>query len=96
MAKQWNELIADSGRLAQEAQRFIGAATAWLLTGGLALGRGVTELALSILISFFLFRDGVALRGRLRAGIERIAGPRGDHLLVIAVNTVKRNSPTQK
>ena len=89
IATQWNELLGDSERLAQEAQRFIATATAWLLTGGLALGRGVTELALSILISFFLFRDGVALRGRLRAGIERIAGPRGDHLLVIAGNTIR-------
>jgi predicted PurR-regulated permease PerM len=89
IAGQWNALTADSERLAQEAQRFIGSASAWLLTGGLALGRGVTELALSILISFFLFRDGVALRGRLRAGLERIAGPRGDHLLLLAVNTVR-------
>jgi predicted PurR-regulated permease PerM len=89
VAAQWNALAADSGRLAQEAQRFIGSATGYLLSGGLALGRGVTELALSILISFFLYRDGVTLRVRLRAGIERIAGPRGDHLLVIAGNTVK-------
>jgi predicted PurR-regulated permease PerM len=88
-AAQWTELASDSQRLAQEAQRFIGAATAWLLTGGLALGRGVTELALSILISFFLFRDGFELRSRMRAGVERIAGSRGEHLLVLAGNTVR-------
>ena len=73
----------------EEAQRCIEPASTWLLTGGLALGRGVTELALSILISFFLFRDGVALGDRLRAGAERIAGSRGDHLLALAVNTIR-------
>ena len=88
-AAYWRALAGDSQRLLAEVQRFIEPATTWLLTSGLAVGRGVVELAVSLLIAFFFFRDGVALRTRLRAGVERIAGPRGEHLLDVAVGTVR-------
>ena len=47
------------------------------------------QLALSIFIAFFLFRDGVAAAGRLTAAVDRIGGERGRHLLVVAGNTVR-------
>ncbi len=86
---QWSALAGDSQRLIAQVQRFIEPTTTWILTGGLALGRGIAELVASILIAFFLFRDGGALAPRLRAGVERIAGPRGDHLLELAASTVR-------
>ncbi|HEY4139633.1 MAG TPA: AI-2E family transporter, partial [Casimicrobiaceae bacterium] len=46
-------------------------------------------LALSILIAFFLFRDGDEIIGRLRAGIARIAGDHGGRLANVAVGTVR-------
>lgn len=88
-ASQWRVLAGDSQRLIEQVQRFIEPTTTWLLTGGLALGRGIAELVASILIAFFFFRDGGALAPRLRAGVERLAGPRGDHLLELAANTVR-------
>jgi predicted PurR-regulated permease PerM len=88
-ANQWRVLAGDSERLFSQLRSFIEPTTTWLLTGGLALGRGIAELMLSILIAFFLFRDGGALAPRLRAGVERIAGARGDHLLELAANTVR-------
>ena len=72
-----------------EAQRFIEPVSSWLLRAGLALGRGLLELALSIFIAFFLFRDGVAAAERLTTGVERIGGERGKHLLTVAGNTVR-------
>jgi len=53
------------------------------------LGQGVVELAVSILIAFFLYRDGVALARRVRAGAVRIAGPRAEHLVQTAVDTIR-------
>ena len=88
-AEYWRNLAADTARLWEEAQRFIEPVSLWLLKIGLALGAGVVELALSIFIAFFLFRDGVHLGQRLTAAIERIGGERGGHLLTVAGKTVR-------
>ena len=88
-AEYWRNLAADTARLWEEAQRFIEPVSLWLLKIGLALGAGVVELALSIFIAFFLFRDGIHLGQRLTAAIERIGGERGGHLLTVAGKTVR-------
>ena len=85
----WQNLEADTAKLWTEAQRFIEPVSSWLLRVGLVLGAGVFELALSIFIAFFLFRDGVAIGQRLAAVIERIGGKRGGHLLTVAGKTVR-------
>ena len=89
ISNYWITLASDSARLLQEAQRFIEPATTWLLSSGLVVGKGMMELALSILISFFLFRDGVLISRRFRAGATRIAGARAEHLVAVAINTVR-------
>jgi predicted PurR-regulated permease PerM len=85
----WQSLAADTTKLWKEAQRFLEPVSAWLLKVGFALGRGLLELALSIFIAFFLFRDGLSVAGRLITGAERIGGERGRHLLTVAGNTVR-------
>ncbi len=85
----WQSLAADTSKLWTESQRLIEPASSWLLKGGLALGGGVIQLAFSIFIAFFLFRDGVAVGGRLTHAVERIGGERGKHLLEVAGNTVR-------
>jgi predicted PurR-regulated permease PerM len=55
---------------------------------GLALGQGLLYLGLSVLVSFFLYRDGTQVAARVRAGMERIAGAGAHHLLEVAGNTV--------
>ena len=88
-ADYWQSLAADSSQLLAAAKRLIQPVSGWLLNVGLALGRGLLELALSILIAFFLFRDGGKAAERLSAAVERIAGERGQHLLAVAGNTVR-------
>ena len=85
----WQSLAADTSKIWPEAQRLIEPASAWLLKGGLALGGGLIQLALSIFIAFFFFRDGVSMAGRLTHAVERIGGERGKHLLTVAGNTVR-------
>ena len=85
----WRSLASDTAKFWAEAQRFIEPVTAWLLRAGLALGAGLLQLALSIFIAFFLFRDGAALAERLTTAVERIAGDRGKHLLIVASKTVR-------
>ena len=88
-AEYWQSMAADTSKLWTEIQRIIEPASAWLLRGGLALGGGLIQLAMSIFIAFFLFRDGIAFGGFLTAAIERIAGERGKYLLTLAGKTVR-------
>jgi predicted PurR-regulated permease PerM len=55
---------------------------------GAALGHGVLEISLSLLIGFFLYRDGDSIAARLDNAVVRIAGQRGMRLLDIAAVTV--------
>ncbi len=85
----WVEATHDSARLIQDAKTLIEPASELFLSGGVKLGRGLMELVLSVLIAFFLFRDGVALAQALRTAVNRIAGERGGHLLQVAGSTVR-------
>src|SRR5213083_915792 len=50
---------------------------------------GLLELALSILIAFFLFRNGESAAEQLGVIIERVAGVRGRRLLTLSGSTVR-------
>jgi predicted PurR-regulated permease PerM len=89
IVEYWQSLAADTSKLWTDAQRFIEPVSAWLLKGGLVLGGGLIQLALSIFIAFFLFRDGAAAGGLFATAVERIAGERGGHLLTLAGKTVR-------
>ncbi|HVM47992.1 MAG TPA: AI-2E family transporter [Candidatus Acidoferrum sp.] len=88
-AAYWESMASDTAKLWTQAQPVIEQVGSWLLVVGLALGRGVLQLALSIFVAFFLFRDGLAAAARLTAGVVRIGGERGRHLLEVAGNTVR-------
>jgi predicted PurR-regulated permease PerM len=85
----WQNLSADTAKLWTDGQRLIEPVSAWLLKGGLAFGGGLIQLALSIFIAFFLFRDGVAVGQRVTGMVNRVGGERGGHLLAIAGKTVR-------
>jgi predicted PurR-regulated permease PerM len=85
----WIEVGQDSARLLQDAKRFLEPATAGLLKTGLLLGQGLVQLTLSILISFFLFRDGLSLAERLTSTVARLGGERGKQLLDVAGKTIR-------
>jgi predicted PurR-regulated permease PerM len=85
----WQSMAKDTRKLWQAAQPYVQRVSEWLLKGGLALGGGLAELALSVFIAFFLFRNGPSIAERLNTAVERIGGPRGQHLLTVAGNTVR-------
>jgi len=88
-AERWQSLAMDHTKLIEVSKRFIEPVGTGLLLAGVAIGGGLLQLALSILIAFFLFRDGLAVAERLTTGIQRIGGERGMHLLEVAGNTVR-------
>lgn len=85
----WKSLAHNSPRLLAEIKKISEPAMAWLLSGSLTLGRGILQMALSILITFFFFRDGVSVAGKLSAMVYRIGGHRALHLLDVAGSTVR-------
>jgi len=50
---------------------------------GKALGHGVVEISLSLVVCFFLYRDGDKAAARLETAAHRIAGDRGRRLLEV-------------
>lgn len=79
----------DQSRLVNALRQVIKWARSWLPRLGLAIGRGVTEVTLSVFIVFFILRDGATAADRLTTGVDRIAGDRGKRLLEVAGQTVR-------
>ena len=88
-AAYWSGMAHDTPRLLAELRKYIEPARRIALASGVTVGGALLQLALSILIAFFLFRDGDEITGRLRAGIARIAGDHGGRLASVAVGTVR-------
>ncbi len=88
-SEYWRSLAMDNAKLVEAAKRLLELISGSLLVASLAITRGLFELALSIFIAFFLFRDGVAVAARLTKAVERIGGERGNHLLEVAGKTVR-------
>jgi predicted PurR-regulated permease PerM len=87
--ESWQNLAGDTGKLLAQLKERIPMVSGWLLRGGLKLGQGLLEMALSIFIAFFLFRDGVSIAEGLNTGMARVAGDRGVRLLAVAGKTVR-------
>jgi predicted PurR-regulated permease PerM len=79
----------DSEKFMALLRRLIEPATAHLVGVGLAIAGGLIRVALSLLICFFLFRNGATMAQRLSAGISRIGGARAEYLLNLAGLTVR-------
>src|SRR5438046_5637740 len=88
-AAYWSCMAHDAPRLLSELSKYIEPARRIALASGVTVAGALLQLALSILIAFFFFRDGDEIVGRLRTGIARIAGDHGGHLAGVAVGTVR-------
>jgi predicted PurR-regulated permease PerM len=80
---------ADSSHAVALLGRFLAWARSWLISAGLAVGQGVTEVLVSAFLAFFFLRDAPELAERLAVSGERLAGARGRHLIKVAGDTVR-------
>jgi predicted PurR-regulated permease PerM len=85
----WMTAAADVDQLTDEVAIYVPAATTWLLGVLGSLGAGFLELLLSVLATFFFYRDGIAGARRLRSVVHHVAGERGERLLQVAGETIK-------
>jgi predicted PurR-regulated permease PerM len=89
LANHWNQLSESSAARIATLTKWLPAVKEFLLGSGRAVGNGIFQIILSLLIAFFLYRDGEAAARRLRATIDRIAGEKGELLLDLAGATVR-------
>ena len=85
----WASIAHDSAGLTADLKQYLLPLQAFAIASGAALAHGVLELALSIFIAFFFYRDGEAISQRLTASVGRIAGERGRRLIRVAVATMR-------
>ncbi len=84
----WNELAADRARVLDMVQGFVEPAARFAIAAGGTFGKGLVELALSVFIAFFLYRNGEAASQRLRVLLSKFT-ERGEHLIQVAAATVR-------
>jgi predicted PurR-regulated permease PerM len=84
----WQSYADDTTRFATIVREYVNPATNWLLGIGGKIGRGILDLTLSVVAAFFFFRDGAYGAERLRVLVDKVAGPRGRHLLEVAERTM--------
>jgi predicted PurR-regulated permease PerM len=80
-APEESKLVGMLGKVINEARSL-------LLTAVIVVGEGIVQVALSLLLMFFLLCD-VSLGDRFTGAVVRIAGERGRHLLKVAGDTVR-------
>ncbi len=85
----WSTFAHDSAATFAELKKWFEPARAYALKGGASVAEGLLQLTLSVLIAFFLFRDGDAIVSRLRGAVGRIAPERGLHMLQVALDTTR-------
>ncbi|MFZ2161664.1 MAG: AI-2E family transporter [Sideroxyarcus sp.] len=85
----WNLVAGSKAELAALGQRLLEPAKNFLLAGGLLLGQGVVEMSLAVFISFFLYRQGLALAGFANVAVAHLVGNESGSVLDIIINTVR-------
>jgi predicted PurR-regulated permease PerM len=85
----WIDLSQDVASQATALEQVIGTLAKWALEFGKLLGQGLLEIGLSLIICFFLYRDGSALARRLNQAAFRICGSEAERLVTIAALTVR-------
>lgn len=79
----------DDARIFETLGKLLAWARSWLVGVTLGVGKGMFQIGLSIILTFFLLRNGQSLGARVAVGASRIAGHHGQRLIKVAGNTVR-------
>lgn len=89
MHQFWLDLAAGSGEATSKLEPYVQYARAQILGFGALIGAGIMQIFISLLIAFFLYRDGPHAAAALDSVLERLVGRRGPHLVDVAAGTLK-------
>jgi predicted PurR-regulated permease PerM len=85
----WTGLAHNSSQLFSELGKYLLPASEWLFSGAKTLGQGTLQLALSLFISYFFYRDGSEGVKRVKTIAVRLWGDRALRLIDVAANTMQ-------
>jgi predicted PurR-regulated permease PerM len=85
----WSKLAENAELALSWLKPWFQEAGLWLLRHSLDFAKGVFNLAMSVLIAFFLYRDGRGIVANLREVVKRISGDYAQHLLDVVKTTVQ-------
>lgn len=88
LGKAWKFAAADKERLSAALKEYAAPTSQKLISLGAVVGRGLMDITLGVLISYFFFRYGTRVAVRLGNLIERFGGERGQHVLAVSKNTL--------
>lgn len=86
----WNTLDAQGEVYFATIKPYLGQFGNWLLGRSAVMAGGMLELALSLLLVFFFYRDGRRLAGFMRSLVRPIMRKRTDHYIELVADTVRR------
>ena len=86
----WNTLDEQGTAFFATIRPYIGQVANWLLVRSARIGGGMLELALSLVLVFFFYRDGPKLSAFVHSLLHRLIGDRADHYLELVAGTVQR------
>jgi predicted PurR-regulated permease PerM len=89
LADLWRGLVTNTGDLLGTLLPYVAPLRDAAIRGGLGLGRGILELVVSVLVAFFLYRDGAQAADLLHRSIGSVVGERAKHLIEVAAGTIR-------
>ncbi len=89
ISESWSKLAEGAEPVLSQLKPWFQEAGAWLLRHSIDFAQGVFTLAMSVLIAFFLYRDGEGIIANLREAFRRISGDYSQHLMDVVKTTVQ-------
>jgi len=89
LVDRWNIWAADLSGLTDAIRPYVGVIARSGFALLVALGGGVARIVLALFIAFFFWLSGEKIALHVRAGLMRIAGSRGDHMIEVAGRAVR-------
>jgi predicted PurR-regulated permease PerM len=86
----WTRIDKEGGELLETVRPYLGQVGNWLLARSAQIGGGMLELALSLVLVFFFYRDGPRMAAFAQSLLQRLIGDRAEHYLELVAGTVQR------
>ncbi|MGP0174704.1 AI-2E family transporter [Pseudomonas sp. NCHU5208] len=90
LAELWRTIDQQGVAFLDTLRPYLGQVGNWLLARSARIGGGMLELALSLVLVFFFYRDGPRLAVFVHSLLERLIADRADHYLELVAGTVQR------
>jgi predicted PurR-regulated permease PerM len=88
LGNKWEDYAGDREKLLQTLTSHATTISGFVLAFAAAIGKGLIDLTLGVIITYFFFRYGLQASERIRNLIQGFAGERGQHLLLLSKKTM--------